>query len=1136
MVVRKWLIRCLIPVLLAFVVVAIDYLHGWMKPSFVREQLLNEISRQFVGVDVEVSSVRMRLFGGIVVNDLRLIRSSDPKRVPFLSVPRASLFHDKEQLANGRLVIRKIEMDSPTVVLERDARGQWLLPTLLNRSTANPDQPIPAVVATGVTLRYIDRRSPDSPPIEVREASLTIVNDPPTIVRVESKGQCPRIGPFTASVRHDRTDGRSTARIEMKAIPIDASLVDSLAAVSPELAPHLRRLEGTGGVVVDLAYVPASASNPIPVVTHDIRLELHRCTLEHPRLPIALSGLELKARIRNSGIRLESLRADAGNARLGATFDLPLSGDPRAGDSLSADTFYEKLRDLTLSTENVEIDESLVARLPPKFRELQAQLSPVGRANVYFTLSREDNREVRRVLIQPQGMAVTWHEFRYPVQQIRGLVEHVARSGQPDRLTLDLTAKGSGQPLTLKGSIAGTGAGRDVDLVIEARDIPLDETAISALPGDYPRMLRKLRATGRADITAKFRFNDSVRREYGQRFDNEFEVRFSGGHIDYEDFPYPLDDLKGTLVIRTVPRQPTRLPPTPGVPASLGTVPENAGLVEFRDFEGRNSGGIIRLKGYREARPGLSVLNFDIEGESVAFNDDLKRGFAALKLSHVWDKFSPQGRMNCRVLASVIERPGMAFDPRTDLRIGVGLRGVRATPTFFPWPLDDVRFKLAYGEGVVHLQDFQAIHRATRISMPSTVVRLYPAGGFRADIRNLEASDLDFDDELLKALPEGIRTGFEALQPQGRMTLRMHELTILDVPRPDSGGGNEPPDYIPPRPPNSASVASGRGTPATMLVSYSVPMPQAVPLPRLGGKRGFAPIVTWDLTLLLQDCSIKTGVTWENVRGRLGSSGTWLGTKMGAVSGNLRCDSATILKQPVRDIFAHFEIKPDTPDSLVFDTIRASLYGGEVGGQARLQFSSPMRYDLRLNATRIRLEEVARVQQLGPKVKVSGEVRAKLFVTNEDRLKPNSLPILQGTGSIDIDEGRLLNLPLTLNLLKVLGGRVPDETAFEQAHILFAIRGNRLRFGQLDLLGNALSLGGQGEMNLDGTDLRLEFYAIWSNMLAAMAIEPIENLLTRFSQNLFRIVVSGRVDGKLNFEREIVPVIVDPIKRLIGKK
>lgn len=1135
MVVRKWLIRSLIPVLLAAIVVSIDYINGWVKPSFVREQLLAELSRQFVGVDIEVSSVRMRLFGGMVVNDLKLIRSSDTKRIPFLTVSRASLLHDKEQLANGKLVLRKIEMESPTFVLERDERGQWVLPMLLNsnRSKSEADQPIPAVVATGATIRYVDRRYPDAPTMEVREASLTLVNDPINTIRVVAKGGCPRVGPFTASLDHDRTGGRSTAHIEMKSIPIDASLMDTLAALSPELAPHLRRLEGSGSVLVDLAYTPASGPGSLATFSHDVRLELRRGRLEHPLLPMALSAIELKARVRNSGVQLESLRADAGDTRLGATFDLPLSDDPRAADGLTADTFYEKLRDLTVSTENVEIDDALFARLPPKFRQIQTDLAPAGRANIYLTLSRQDNREVRRVLMQPQGMSAMWHEFRYPLAQVRGLIEHVARGGQPDKLTVDLSAKCGGQPLTFKGSVTGTGAGRDVDLAIEGQNIPLDEAAISALPDQYPQMLRKLRARGRIGISAKIRFNDEIRREYGQQFDNEFEIRFSDGHIDYEDFPYPLDDLKGTLIVRTVPAQPTRLPPTPGVPASLGSVPESTGLVVFRDFEGRNGGGIIRLKGSRDSKPGVGILDFDIEGENVAFNDDLRRAFAALKLGHIWDSFSPRGRMNCRVLASVVERPGMAFDPRTDLRIGVGLRGVGIKPASFPWQLDDVRFKLAYGQGVVHVEDFQATHQATRIGIRSTVVELFPTGGFATTIRDLEVGRLDFDYDLLKALPDGIRSGFESLQPRGPMTLRLHKLSIVDVPRADDGGGNLPPDSLPPRPPNPASVAS-----STRPVSYSVPVPQTVgvPLPRPGAKRSYSPTVSWDLTLLLQGCSIKAGVTWENVQGRLGSSGTWLGTKMGEARGNLWCQSATILKQPVREIYAGFEIEPDAPDALVFKTIRAKLYGGEVGGQARLQFSSPMRYDLRLNATRIDLEEVARAQHLGPKVKISGEARAKLFVSNRDEANPNALPILQGRGSIDIDDGRLLNLPFTLNLLKVLGGRVPDETAFEQAHILFAIRGNRLIFGQLDLLGNALSLGGQGEMNLDGSDLRLEFYAIWSNMLAAMAIEPIENLLTRFSQNLFRIVVSGRADGKMNFEREIVPVIVDPIKRLIGRK
>ena len=45
----------------------------------------------------------------------------------------------------------------------------------------------------------------------------------------------------------------------------------------------------------------------------------------------------------------------------------------------------------------------------------------------------------------------------------------------------------------------------------------------------------------------------------------------------------------------------------------------------------------------------------------------------------------------------------------------------------------------------------------------------------------------------------------------------------------------------------------------------------------------------------------------------------------------------------------------------------------------------------------------------------------------------------------------------TLDLIKFLGLRWPDRTLFEEAHAQFAIRGRRVRLGNVELFGNAVS-------------------------------------------------------------------------------
>ena len=114
-----------------------------------------------------------------------------------------------------------------------------------------------------------------------------------------------------------------------------------------------------------------------------------------------------------------------------------------------------------------------------------------------------------------------------------------------------------------------------------------------------------------------------------------------------------------------------------------------------------------------------------------------------------------------------------------------------------------------------------------------------------------------------------------------------------------------------------------------------------------------------------------------------------------------------------------------------------------------------------------------------------------------------------------------------------LGLRVPDRTAFEEAHATFSIKGPRVSVSRLDLYGNAISLSGQGEMNLDGSDLQLDFYAVWGRIMQVLppVFRPIPSAL---SQQLLKIQMRGKVDD-VRCTREPLPFVVEPLQRLVRR-
>jgi len=110
---------------------------------------------------------------------------------------------------------------------------------------------------------------------------------------------------------------------------------------------------------------------------------------------------------------------------------------------------------------------------------------------------------------------------------------------------------------------------------------------------------------------------------------------------------------------------------------------------------------------------------------------------------------------------------------------------------------------------------------------------------------------------------------------------------------------------------------------------------------------------------------------------------------------------------------------------------------------------------------------------------------------------------------------------------------LPDGTAFEQARMIFGIEGPQMRVLAIDLLGNAISLRGQGTVNLDGSNVNLDFSADWGRV-PQMLPPGISDISQAFSDQLFKIKMRGKISSP-RFEKELIPGVVDPIKKALGK-
>ncbi len=219
---------------------------------------------------------------------------------------------------------------------------------------------------------------------------------------------------------------------------------------------------------------------------------------------------------------------------------------------------------------------------------------------------------------------------------------------------------------------------------------------------------------------------------------------------------------------------------------------------------------------------------------------------------------------------------------------------------------------------------------------------------------------------------------------------------------------------------------------------------------------------------------------------------------------------------------------PETPDILSLYDLKANLFGGSIGGEARFTFNSPLRYEVKLDALDVQLEQFGKHNRLGGDAQLQGPALASLHLTGEG----TDLSGLKGNGRVEVTRGKLYRLPLLLGLLKAFGLRLPDSTAFEEARMIFAIEGPQMRVHGLDLFGNAISLRGQGTLNLDGSNLHLDFSADWGRM--PQLLPPgISDLSQAVSDQLLKIKLRGKITAP-RFEKELMPAVVEPIKKAFG--
>jgi len=1250
--VKSWTLRTLILAVLAAAGYGAWFAYSWVSPEKVRAAVEAQLRERIAdSVEVHVGSAHLRLFGGISISDLKLTQHGESE--PFLCIPSATITHDKEQLNQGELVIRKIELENTTIHLDRRADGTWNYAGIL-KQTGMGEKPLPAHILKNATVIVTDHRPNGMPAIAIRNINGSLLNESLPILKwdgswdvmsanaLDESGQpdpaAMRIHVVT-SLRWNRNTQQLHAHVEVPNLEISPDLAPVLCRQHPQAMQYAQQFQCKTGVKADVVYKP-EARNPWQ---YDVKLELKDGQYEDPMLPWPMEKIAGNIRLQDGRLTVEKLTGKLGPAavelslesktdllvsksKMEATIPGPRLRPPVISQYLRAPLLCypeyacqdpiqmaeERLEKFELVVAGLSLDDELFARLTPKLERIRTMFNPQGGVDVAVKFQRTSDGGWRReVDLRPNRLSIEYEKFRYPVKDLAGSLRKITASDGTDEYRVNMTGTAGGRRIDLTGKVAGDGPDPHIALRIAGSDIPIDDELIAALPGKYSQSVGKLRAKARGDFVVDIRQSYQV-----NRCENTFRIRVYNGAVNYTHFPYAFHQVNGNVLVRVSASDPKR-PLRPGMPI---VVEDDSDRVELRGFEAAHDGGKMWLTGDSEGVPGSTdrKLTLKVQGENWPIDDEFRAALKELKLESAIARFSPRGELTFGADVEVWDRsspnaqPGLAvsttvgevvtklpveppFNPTQDLRLALNFKGPTITPSFFAYDLHQLEGVLRYHGGRVELSNFSGKHGPSVLKLDAGEV-LFPEGGeVWANLGGISIQPFVTDAAFLKALPGKLRSGFEELNVRGPAELTLKHLVVRvpissatqvrgqapEAEKPGerwqplpaiSGATTRPYDPVPPgvhlesqssptirfvpiTPVAAATVTdntaaekdaktikpASRGVLSFHMPWQKPPTPPTTPAPPpkfFPADEPNDPIVYWNAQLKLTGASLDAGLPWDDVFGTIASEGRYEGQSLGTVLGNAWFDKATISKQPVTKGKFTYRVRPQQPDPvkagtfqtpvIEFPDISATLFNGTIGGQARITLGEQPRYRVYLTASDVRLDEVAKQFKLGSASELRGLAQGSILLENVPDPKTGKL-VTSGNGHVDVPQGRMYNLPVMLELVKVMKGQTPDGAAFEEAHAVFELKGDRLKVTQLDLLGSAVSLGGSGELDTTGQYVKFEFYTIWSQTLKRWLSSPLGDVTGALSGSLFKIELS-RENGKLTPKTHMLPVVTDPVR------
>lgn len=516
-----------------------------------------------------------------------------------------------------------------------------------------------------------------------------------------------------------------------------------------------------------------------------------------------------------------------------------------------------------------------------------------------------------------------------------------------------------------------------------------------------------------------------------------------------------------------------------------GTLEMYDGSWTFRNLEGYNNTGHVRGEGHLAPTLQGNELFLRLVGSDVALDEQLRDALRHNE-RQVWQVLRPRGAMDLVAEIRYLCEPkqlSVSVDAQTNPE------NTSIEPVHFPYRLEKLNSVLHYRDGRVTIERLKAEHGPVKLAAGG-YCEFPPGGRWHLRLEGLAADRMRLDRDLMQALPEQLKKSLAALKPTGPINIRGN----FDL---------EPGEYLT-DPARSA----------------------------------------WDVQLGLNQASLDCGVKVENIHGTVHLVGSSDGKRFQS-RGELALDSLHYKDYQFTQVLGPLWIDErqvllgswvarrlnEAPSGGVQRgqekprPVTARLFGGVFEGDGWVALGSEPRYGLRGTLAGADLARCA--QELMPgQQRLRGKIAAAVDLTGSGR----STNSLSGRGTVRLRDADVYELPVMISLLKLLSARAPDQNAFSSSDIEFRIGGEHLYFDRIKFTGDAISLLGTGEMDLQQT-LRMTFHAEVGR--GDLNLPVLKEVFSGASKQIMQI----RVDGTLRdpvMKKEAFPGVNQALQQLGG--